>query len=75
VITVSADALTDPQQGYTYFSADLRIPPSELRRLPEGVRITPGMQATAMIRTGRRTIMSYLLGPVGEIGNQALREQ
>ncbi len=75
VITVSADALTDQQSGMAYFTADLRIPPSELRRLPEGVQITPGMQATAMIRTGRRTIMSYLLGPVGEIGNQALREQ
>lgn len=75
VISVSADALTDEQQGYSYFTADLRIPPEELRRLPAAVRITPGMQASAMIRTGRRTIMSYLLGPIGEIGNNALREQ
>lgn len=75
VITVSADALTDQQLGVTYFTADLRIPPSELRRLPEGVQITPGMQATAMIRTGRRTIMSYLLGPIGDIADNSLREQ
>lgn len=75
VITVSADALTDQQSGMTYFTADLRIPPSELRRLPEGVQITPGMQATAMIRTGRRTIMSYLLGPIGDIADNSLREQ
>ena len=75
VVTVSADALTDQQTGATYFTADLRIPPEELRRLPEGAQITPGMQATAMIRTGRRTIMSYLLGPIGDITNNSLREE
>lgn len=75
VISVSADALTDPQNGASFFTADLRIPPSELRRLPAGVQISPGMQATAMIRTGRRTVMSYLLGPIGNIANNALREQ
>ncbi|WP_426050876.1 HlyD family type I secretion periplasmic adaptor subunit [Brevundimonas sp. SL161] len=75
VVTVSADALTDEQSGLSYFVADLRIPPAELRRLPAGVRITPGMQVTAMIRTGRRTIMSYLLGPIGDIGDNAMREQ
>lgn len=75
VITVSADALVDEASGASYFTADLRMPPSELARLPAGVRLTPGMEAQVMIRTGRRTIMHYLLGPVGDIGNNALREQ
>lgn len=75
VITVSADALTAPDTGVSYFVADLRIPPEELRRLPAGVQITPGMQASAMIRTGRRTIMSYLLAPIGDITNNSLREE
>lgn len=75
VVTVSADALTDEQTGRSYFTADLRIPASELARLPAGVRITPGMEASVMIRTGRRTIMHYLLGPIGDIGDSALREQ
>jgi len=75
VITVSADALTVPETGVTYFQADLRILPEELRKLPPGVRMTPGMQTTAMIRTGRRTVMSYLLSPIGEVMDNALREQ
>ena len=75
VVSVSADALVDPQSGFSYFTADLRLPPAELARLPAGVRITPGMEAAVMIRTGRRTIMHYLLGPVGDIGNNAMREQ
>ncbi|WP_396595194.1 HlyD family type I secretion periplasmic adaptor subunit [Brevundimonas sp. R86498] len=75
VITVSADALSDPESGTTYFSADLRILPEELRRLPPGIGMTPGMQTTTMIQTGSRTIMSYLLSPVGEVMDSALREQ
>jgi HlyD family secretion protein/epimerase transport system membrane fusion protein len=73
VITVSADALTNAD-GVPYFTADLRIPPEELRQLPPGVRITPGMQATAMILTGRRTVLSYFLQPIGDIANASLRE-
>jgi len=75
VVSVSADALVDQQAGFSYFTADLRLAPEELARLPAGVQITPGMEATVMIRTGRRTIMHYLLGPIGDIGNNAMREQ
>ena len=75
VINVSADTLTIQQTGVTYYSVDLRINPDQLREMPPGTRLTPGMQATVMIRTGRRTIMSYLLDPVGMVMNDALREQ
>ncbi|WP_425989068.1 HlyD family type I secretion periplasmic adaptor subunit [Brevundimonas sp. TWP2-3-2] len=74
VTAVSADALTT-EDGVSFFEADVRIGPDELRKLPEGARLDPGMPAQAMIRTGRRTVMSYLLGPIGQITNNALREQ
>ena len=74
VISVSADALTN-KDGVSYFTADLRIPPEELRELPDGVRITPGMQATAMIITGTRSILDYFLAPIGQIANASMREQ
>lgn len=73
VITVSADALNN-DDGVPYFTVDLRIPPSELGELPPGVRITPGMQAQAMIVTGRRTVLSYFLSPIGDIAKASLRE-
>jgi HlyD family type I secretion membrane fusion protein len=75
VVTVSADALVDQQSGASYFTAELRILPSELKKLPRGVRLSPGMPATASIRTGRRTIMSYLLGPVERIVDGSLKEE
>jgi HlyD family type I secretion membrane fusion protein len=73
VVTVSADALTN-DQGQFYFTAEIRIDPSELEKLPEGVALSPGMPVQASIRTGRRTIMAYLIGPMGTLVGQSLRE-
>jgi HlyD family type I secretion membrane fusion protein len=74
VVTVSADALTNAD-GLSYFTADIRIDPAELAKLPEGVALSPGMPVQASIRTGRRTIMAYLIGPMGQLVGQSLREQ
>lgn len=74
VLNVSADALTNPKTGEAYFVAELKIDPSELKKLPKGAKLYPGMPANVMIKTGKRTIMSYLLGPIGDVINHALRE-
>lgn len=74
VVTVSADALTNPENGASYFTADIRIDPAELKKLPDGAHMSPGMPVQATIRTGRRTIMSYLLGPMGQLIGQSLLE-
>lgn len=74
VINVSADALTNATTGESYFIAELKIDPAEFRRMPKGVRLYPGMPANVMIITGKRTVMSYLLGPIGDIIDHAMRE-
>lgn len=75
VLNVSADSLSNPETKAAYYLVSLRINPEELRKLPKGVRLYPGMQVSVMIMTGERSIMSFLLGPIGEIFDQALREQ
>lgn len=75
VLTVSADAIANPQTQSSYYRVDLRISPEELRKLPKGVRLSPGMQVSVMIMTGRRTVLSYLLGPIGQVIDQSMREQ
>jgi len=75
VMTVSADSIADPQTKTSFYRVELRIKPEELRKLPKGVRLYPGMQATAMIRTDKRTVLSFLIGPIGEIIDRSLREQ
>ncbi|MCA1971514.1 MAG: HlyD family type I secretion periplasmic adaptor subunit [Caenispirillum sp.] len=47
---------------------------NELRNLPEGFALIPGMIGTAAIRTGERRVISYFLYPVISAGQSALRE-
>ena len=39
------------------------------------LKIIPGMQATVDIRTGRKTVLQYLLKPVLRAKENALRER
>lgn len=41
----------------------------------EAAKISPGMVATAEIKTGKRTLISYLLSPLAENINEAARER
>lgn len=74
VVAVSADQLTDERTGDSYFRADVRIPPQALAVLPTGVKLSPGMPAEAMIVTGKRTVMSYIISPLTDTIRDALRE-
>jgi HlyD family type I secretion membrane fusion protein len=75
VLTVSADAIANKENTQSFYRVDLRIKPEELRKLPKGVKLYPGMQAITMIRTEKRTVLSFLVGPIGEIIDHSLREQ
>lgn len=74
VVNISADALVDERNGESYFRADVRIAPQELTKLPKGVTLRPGMPAEAMIVTGKRTVLSYVISPLTDTIRDALRE-
>ena len=67
-------AQVDEKTGVAYFRVDLKIPPAELAKLPKGSKLTPGMPAEAMIVTGRRSILSYVVSPLTDTIRDALRE-
>ena len=75
VTNVSADQLTDDKSGFGYFKVDLKISPKELAKLPAGAKLTPGMPAMAMITTGTRTVLSYIISPFTDTIGSALKEQ
>jgi len=60
---VSADALKDERSGQRYYTVRVAVPPQEVQRLG-GLRLQPGMQTTVMVKTGERTLMTYLLNPL-----------
>ncbi|WP_421936466.1 HlyD family type I secretion periplasmic adaptor subunit [Phenylobacterium sp.] len=75
VAVVSADRITNEKSGVSYYRVDLRIPPSQLSKLKKGVQLTPGMPAQALIKTGDRSIMSFLISPITDTLEDAFREE
>ncbi len=75
VYYVSADALTDAARpGSEIYVARIRLPPSELARIP-GFKATPGMPAEVMIETAERTFLDYLTKPIRESMARAFTER
>lgn len=74
VENVSADSITEPTTGETYFSARIAIDRSTF---PAGLvsKMTPGVPAEVLISTGERTALAYLLGPLRDSLTTAMRER
>ena len=66
--TISPDALGDPDRGAaadaTYYRALVRTDSSSLQAHGKALPVMPGMTGTVEVRTGERTVMSYLLRPM-----------
>jgi HlyD family type I secretion membrane fusion protein len=75
VAVVSADRITNDKTGTSFYRVDLRIDPKDLKELKHGAQLTPGMPAQAMIVTGKRTIMGFLISPITDTIHDAFREQ
>lgn len=73
VETVSADVMTEPRTGVPYYSVRVRIKPDELASL-KGAKLFAGMQCSVTIKTGERTMMTYLLRPLLQRTGGALLE-
>jgi hemolysin D len=71
---VSADAVTDDKRG-AFFPATLVLQTSEIDVDGRRVRLSPGMNLTAEIKTGQRRVIEFLLSPVVKAGRESLRER
>lgn len=74
VARVSADLVTDDQSGTSFYRVGISIPPEEAARLGD-LTLVPGMPVEAFIRTGDRTVLSYLVKPIGDHAARAFREE
>ena len=75
VSLISADRVVDERAGTSFYRVELRIDPPELKKLKRGVELTSGMPAVAMIVTGERTVMGYLISPITDTLRDAFREE
>ncbi|MCA6116507.1 HlyD family type I secretion periplasmic adaptor subunit [Bradyrhizobium sp. WSM 1738] len=74
VSRVSADVTTEQRTGMTYYTARIAIEPHEIARLGD-VKLLPGMPVEAFIKTGDRTVGSYLTKPLFDQVARAFRER
>ncbi len=70
---ISPSSVIDERTGLSFYRVVLSVAPEELARL-QGVRLIPGMPVEAYVRTGERTMASFLMKPFIDHFNRAMRE-
>lgn len=74
VVTISADAFVNEQNGQSYYDAKIEISEKEAKKL-EGFQLGPGMPAEVIINTGDRTALDYFVKPFTDRLARAFREE
>jgi len=72
--TISPDAIEDPKDGARHFLVTVRLDDEGLKSARGSLPPMPGMAATVDILNGKRTVLAYLLKPIAEVSEMALRE-
>ncbi|MEN0105119.1 MAG: HlyD family type I secretion periplasmic adaptor subunit [Pseudomonas sp.] len=74
VTLVSADRLEDEKTGEPYYQVRAQVSEAGMQQLA-GVEIRPGMPVQAFVRTGERSLLSYLFKPLLDRTHMALAEE
>lgn len=74
VIQVSADRLTDERTGTAYYLARIRVTEEGEKKLGDR-KLVPGMPADALINTGKRTMLQYLIQPARNAISESMIEE
>lgn len=74
VSTIAADAVDDDKRG-AIFPATLRLERASIDVDGKTVRLSPGMNLSAEIKTGQRRVIDYLLSPLQQHLGESLRER
>jgi adhesin transport system membrane fusion protein len=75
VVNVSSDSIVDQKTGEPYFEVRVKTRNAQLERAGNYFKITPGMVCTVDIKTGRKSILHYLLKPINKARQEALTER
>ncbi len=73
---VSADSFVDERSGASYYDATVKVLPGGATEMhQEGVELISGMPAEVVIKTGKRTLLDYILKPFTNLFIRAFREE
>ena len=74
VAVVSPDRLVEERTGTPYYKIKAQVTPEGMAKL-KGLEVRPGMPVDVFIKTGERSLMSYLLKPVVDRLQNALSQE
>ncbi|MDV6346184.1 HlyD family type I secretion periplasmic adaptor subunit [Nitrosomonas sp. Is35] len=74
VTQVSADRLMDERSGLPFYNIKAKVTPEGMRKLTDQ-QIRAGMPVEIFIKTGERSLMSYLFKPILDRVHSALSEE
>lgn len=74
VMSISADATTDNQNGTQYYAVDVSIDGILYEEDGSEVTLLPGMVASIDVLSGKRTILEYFWQPIARTKDRAFRE-
>ena len=74
VKSVSADAVNDEKKG-AVFTVTLELAQHSIDIDGKAIKLTPGMNLTAEIKTGQRRVIEYLLSPLQRRVGESLKER
>jgi adhesin transport system membrane fusion protein len=72
---ISADTITDEENGNSYFLIRLRTDKNYLEKNGEKLNIIAGMTVDVDILTGKKTVLDYLLKPIIKTRDRAFKER
>ena len=75
LVYISADRRVDETTGFAYYEARLEVEAGAVEALGKDVALYPGMAVDAMIKTGERTVLNYIMSPLTSSMSRAFTEQ
>lgn len=74
VISVSGDLITDPATNVSYYLARVAVTPEGLQKLGKR-QMQPGMPTEVIFKTGERSLLTYMLGPLTKRVAASMKEE
>ena len=71
---VAPDVVTDEATKQVFYKTEIALKEGELAKL-EGQELVPGMPVEVFIQTAERTPLNYMVKPITDYFNRAMREQ
>ena len=73
VMFISADRVTEPDTGESWFVASVEVDAASLKNYPQ-IHLHAGMPAELFVTTPERTLLQYLTKPLNLFASRAMRE-